>query len=485
MPSVNTLNSIREKSVLIVEPHPYHAETLPGHAKYFTDLGYNVDIVTTKENVLEQPLCRCSKIARIFGGTSNEIESFLQSDLITKYDFVFFNSITHKCDKYVPSMWNMHKMPKYGMMGIEHDVLSRACDKFPELQKLIKANRLFVLSEVDGVGRVNPYWLIISKYLKKLKKIVRFFFRIQDNKIKILKIPVWHIGVHKRVCILGISVPIPWAKSISAYWFRERANFGDLLNSNLFDYFGYPIIHESVSCCNVIAIGSLMEMLFSKEKHKRMRSSLIVYGTGFIKAPEENMFLTRKLDVRAVRGYNTLARLQGLRGVKIANNVAVADPGLLSVLLLDGKMPKKKYKLGIIPHYVDQGDPLLEKIKCENTTVIDITLDPISFINKIAECENVISSAMHGLIAADSLGIPNIRMMLSDKIYGGDYKFDDYYSAFGIKKHNRVDLRKESFTEKDLDNLKRTYQVKPELVHQKQVELLNAFPYKIKRKICL
>ena len=100
----------------------------------------------------------------------------------------------------------------------------------------------------------------------------------------------------------------------------------------------------------------------------------------------------------------------------------------------------------------------------------------------MAQCKCIISSAMHGLIAADSLGIPNVRMILSDKITGGNYKYDDYYSAFGIKNHNRFDLRKEVFTEKDLSELPGKYQIKPDLVRRKKTELLKAFPYKIKGK---
>lgn len=310
------------------------------------------------------------------------------------------------------------------------------------------------------------FYMKMLKLLKPLKKIRRFFFRIQDNKVKIFKIPVWRIGL--------------WG-----YWFQSRPNFGDLLNPFLFEYLGHRLSHTGVNACDVIAIGSLMELLFSDKKCKRIKRPLIVYGTGFIKAPDANVYLKRNLDVRAVRGYNTLARLRGIQGVKISENVVVGDPGLLAPILLDGEIPTKKYKLGIIPHYVDADSPLLKKITCKDTTIIDITLDPVSFMKKIAECENVISSAMHGLIAADSLGIPNIRMIISDKIIGGDYKYDDYYSAFGIKKHHRVDLRKESFTEKDLEELKNTYQIKKEMVYQKQIELISAFPYPIKRKICL
>ena len=39
---------------------------------------------------------------------------------------------------------------------------------------------------------------------------------------------------------------------------------------------------------------------------------------------------------------------------------------------------------------------------------------------------------MHGLIAADSLGIPNQWFALSEQVIGNGYKFADYYSVFEI-----------------------------------------------------
>jgi pyruvyltransferase len=40
---------------------------------------------------------------------------------------------------------------------------------------------------------------------------------------------------------------------------------------------------------------------------------------------------------------------------------------------------------------------------------------------------------MHGLIAADSLHVPNAWLKLSDELRGEDFKFRDYYSVFNIE----------------------------------------------------
>lgn len=310
--------------------------------------------------------------------------------------------------------------------------------------------------------------LKLYRYLMKLQKLF-FFTNLSYNT--------------KEIKVFGYKFNLTRSKSVKLYYFNSASNFGDLLNIDLFNkLFNCNVIASGISKCNTIAIGSLLQMfLVPKLKIFKIIKGILkppvtVYGTGFISQSNEddNKVFCRKLDVRAVRGYNTLERLKQYKNVKIAENVAIGDLGLLApYIYIDVSSVKKKYKLGIIPHYVDKNNPLLEKINVNNSIVLDITSQPSVLIKQIAECENIISSAMHGLIVADALGIPNIRMILSDKITGGDYKYDDYYSAFGIRQHNRINLNTSSFTEKDLEKMISTYQVKNEDVKKIQTNLLN------------
>ena len=123
-------------------------------------------------------------------------------------------------------------------------------------------------------------------------------------------------------------------------------------------------------------------------------------------------------------------------------------------------------------------NPLLQKISVKNSVVLDINKEPTELIYEIAACKNIISSAMHGLIAADSLEIPNIRMVLSDKIVGGDYKYNDYYSAFGIKEHRVLNLREKGFTDADLPTIAENYVITKAQVEKIQENLIRSFPYK-------
>ena len=182
--NIKYLKDISDKSVLIIEPHDWHAETIPGHAKYFADLGYNVDVFMTNANATENPMCRCPNIANIYTGDLFDLEKFLQTDLIKNYDFVFFNSITYRCDKYVPTMLHMTKMPRFGLLGVEHDVLKRAIDRNPELQKMIDAKRLFVLSNINSIGRMNPHWFGDVKITPKNKTTTFIAIGNIDGSVK-------------------------------------------------------------------------------------------------------------------------------------------------------------------------------------------------------------------------------------------------------------------------------------------------------------
>ena len=58
-----------------------------------------------------------------------------------------------------------------------------------------------------------------------------------------------------------------------------------------------------------------------------------------------------------------------------------------------------------------------------------------------------------------------------------DYKFDDYYSVFGIDEHAKIDLRERSFEEKDVEIIKKNYPIKRETVKQIQSRLIESFPF--------
>jgi hypothetical protein len=88
----------------------------------------------------------------------------------------------------------------------------------------------------------------------------------------------------------------------------------------------------------------------------------------------------------------------------------------------------------------------------------------------------VISSSLHGLIVADSLGIPNVWLRLSPDVLGGDYKFKDYYSVFGLAPEPIDEVTLISGDSELITRLSECYQ-RPGIAGVKRA-LREAFPYR-------
>ena len=263
--------------------------------------------------------------------------------------------------------------------------------------------------------------------------------------------------------------------SISVHYFKKNSksgNFGDELNTFIPNkLFNTNVEWTDKGNCDYLLIGSILTILLKKYENQKT-TPVKVWGSGFIKDITSRDKLYRDVEVYAVRGKKTLEDLQKLTG-KIYKDIVFGDPGLLiSECYKDLKL-EKKYKYGIIPHYIDQNDENLKKIQLPNSLMINI-LDPIDkVVRDICSCECILSSAMHGLIAADSFGIPNIRFIASYKLMGGEYKFNDYYSAFDMKQPDFIDLRNIDV----LKNINFEYKINYNKVREIQTNLMKVFPH--------
>jgi pyruvyltransferase len=157
---------------------------------------------------------------------------------------------------------------------------------------------------------------------------------------------------------------------------------------------------------------------------------------------ENGRFKTLPKTVHAVRGPLTrdLIIKQGVSCPEV-----YGDPGLLVSEIYNPNF-EKKYKLGIIPHYVDKGNEnviyLKEKYPDE-VLIIDIQDSFENVIDNVNRCEMIASSSLHGVITADAYGIPSLWIKLSENVNGGNFKYRDYMLSIGRKQMNPIVFDKE------------------------------------------
>ena len=250
-------------------------------------------------------------------------------------------------------------------------------------------------------------------------------------------------------------------KNITLYYVGTKGiNFGDSINPIFFERIlnikvkrGYPTNSD------VVGIGSLLQMLTFKNiiKYKKIPyflkynlKPIITMSTGFNCGIEKSNFLYRTyrnvypVILRGKLSYKTLAKINK----KEYKDVSYGDLGLLFPYLLEKKV-SKCYKLGIIPHKSDYSNPIIKLLleEIQDSTLIDLRMPPLETLERIAQCETVISSSLHGLVVADSLNIPNKRIKLSNHgfNFNVDFKFDDYYSIFSNSSPNYIELTQENY----------------------------------------
>ena len=253
-------------------------------------------------------------------------------------------------------------------------------------------------------------------------------------------------------------------KPLRLYWSSSKPNFGDALSPLICARVsGRQIVHAEVGRCDLVALGSLLQRV--KEHFWTRR--ITVWGTGFIEPVPPHRSRHRYC---AVRGKLTASI------VRAGDGVALGDPGLLASMLVDdeaGREATKRYRCLVIPHYKDRAHPALGELLRQrpDVEVADVFEPALDLLRKIRAADVVLSSAMHGLIAADSLGVPNAWLKLSDDVRGGDFKFRDYYSVFGITPAPLVPGAELS---RSLEHVRETY-ARPGL-EQIKAALLDSFP---------
>ena len=177
------------------------------------------------------------------------------------------------------------------------------------------------------------------------------------------------------------------------------------------------------------------------------RGNLIVWGTGFIS--NRGRLKVQPKKICAVRGPLTRELLlkQGHECPEVYGDPALLYPGFYT------PDSQKRYKLGIIPHYVDKSHATLNNFQDDpDILIIDILGGIHNVIDQICNCQKIASSSLHGIIAADSYGIPSTWVKFSDGVVGNGFKFFDYFTSVGRTDEGPLAIQEGSSIDDILDN---------------------------------
>lgn len=208
---------------------------------------------------------------------------------------------------------------------------------------------------------------------------------------------------------------------LDVYWWRGKTsgklNFGDEITPLVIEkLWGYRCHWTPPEHCRLAGAGSIIEVL----QNKANGNEIEVWGSGFIKEGGKNE--NTNLKFRAVRG--------GLSQNRVDGSPVLGDPGLLMPLVVK-PAPSRRFKYGILPHYADRENPLVNQllISLPNSTFIDVYSKPNRVAKEISSCEIILSSSLHGLILADAYQVMSLRLDISRKVIGRGYKFNDYATS--------------------------------------------------------
>ncbi len=270
-------------------------------------------------------------------------------------------------------------------------------------------------------------------------------------------------------------------KPIKLYYYRNvhdppgYGNFGDELSPLLVERLsGRSVEWAPIGRCDMIGIGSNLDLFCFRKPRDIMRlvramRGVDIWGAGFMH--KRSYIRYSRLHFHLIRGYLSANRLH-------TTTRALGDPGLLANILLE-KMPEKRFKVGLVPHRNDLSDPQWDYLLqvFPNSTLISTMGVALDILQEIAECEMIFSTALHPLIVADALGIPNFWCTIGDRVEGKEFKFLDYYSSHGIKDIkplllNEVIPGDEIFLDPLVENYERKF------VSSVQKNIFDNFPYK-------
>lgn len=260
---------------------------------------------------------------------------------------------------------------------------------------------------------------------------------------------------------------------------RQEENYGDLLSKYLVEKLsGKSVSFVHPKKQNRFRFNKKHFLLVGSILHHATKHS-IVWGSGII----DRAHAVSNANFLAVRGPETRKYL-----LESGYNcpAVYGDPALLLPRLYKPNV-KKKYKIGVIPHYKDlQRATKLFKDIPQVKVINLLTLDVEKTTCEILSCETTLSSSLHGIIVSHAYDIPSVQVEFSKEIFGDGIKYRDYYASVGMD-YSKPEMLEEIEDLKQLDKLIDKSANLPEAgkIYLLQKGLLENCPFEVRKEMVL
>ena len=242
----SSFNSIIEKkSILIFEPNSFHYECSPGYAKYFIDLGFNVDVLMNKIGKDAFYLFKDIEKIRIF-----IYDNIKQINYFAKFLIKFMDNysliLVQTC-----YLYNIHILSKLGLLRNNKTIYVLHNTKYYtslNFKNITNQNRIWTLGHFSVGLQVNPHYFGNIKLRDKNKK-TRFFIVSTNqrhyNYIISAAEKIKNENLEFEFCVTG------YVKKFSIDDLKEKIKDNFLFNYNV----NFSILYELVESSDYIIIN--------------------------------------------------------------------------------------------------------------------------------------------------------------------------------------------------------------------------------------
>lgn len=194
---------------------------------------------------------------------------------------------------------------------------------------------------------------------------------------------------------------------VPLYWWRGQPNFGDALSPEILGYVSgaTPAYVGRKARGKVLGLGSILRFV---------RPGDVVWGSGLM---ESTPLDASGATFLAVRGPLTRSLV---RNADVPD--VYGDPAILLPRFYNPPVTRR-HEVCVVPHFYDWKHVSVDP----KVAVVNVRDDWRTVIDTIRSSDVVVSSSLHGIIIAETYGIPAVWAVMGDRLVGGSFKFDDYY----------------------------------------------------------